>query len=178
MNDNIFDNVISKEFKNLYNNAIDSLLSINGLTVPCLLRYSGANNTVYCNNCIYDTISGLSSNKYNSTGPNPFADGSVCPVCVGMGTTISASSAETLYLACVFDSKYWLNWSSKSVNIPDNMVQIICKNELLPKIRNATEITIDTEIAKYGNYIYERASDPEPAGLGSHKYIISMWKRK
>jgi len=48
----------------------------------------------------------------------------------------------------------------------------------LPKIRNATEIVIDTDIAKYGNYIYERASDPEPVGLGDHRYIITMWKRK
>lgn len=175
---NPFNSLINQEFKNLYNNAIDALLSSNGLTVPCLLKYSGANDKLYCNNCIYDPISGLSTNKYNGTGPNAFAENTICPVCVGMGTTTSASSSESVNLACIFDSKHWLNWSSKSINVVEGMVQIICKNELLPKIRNATEIVIDTDIAKYGNYIYERASDPEPVGLGDHRYIITMWKRK
>jgi hypothetical protein len=97
---------------------------------------------------------------------------------MGMGMTTSSSSSETVYLACIFDSKYWMNWSSKTVNIPDGMVQTICKVELLPKIRNASEIIIDSKISKYGNYTYERAGDPEPAGLGNNSYIITMWKRK
>jgi hypothetical protein len=175
---NPFDSILSSQFKQLHTYAIDTLLSNNGLTVPCLLKYSGEGNKVYCNNCIYDTISGLSSNKYNNRGPNPFPEGSICPVCMGMGMTISASSSETVYLACIFDSKYWMNWSSSSINIPDGMVQTICKVELLPKIRNASEIVINTNIAKYGNYTYERAGDPEPAGLADHAYVVTMWKRK
>jgi hypothetical protein len=175
---NPFSHLINSEFKQLYKDAIDSLLETTALTVPCVFKYSGAGNTVYCNNCIFDTISGLSSNKYNNRGPNPFPEGSICPSCMGMGMTTSASSSETIYLACIFDSKYWINWSSKMVNIPDGMVQTISKVELLPKIRNASEIIMDANISKYGNYTYERAGDPEPAGLGSNSYIITMWKRK
>lgn len=175
---NPFSNLINSEFKKIYNDAIDSLLENTALTVLCTFKYSGVGSPVYCGNCIYDTISGLSSNKYKSGGPNPFAEGSICPVCMGMGTTSSISSSEKIYLACIFDSKYWMNWSSKTMNIPDGMVQTICKVELLPKIRNASEIIIDANIAKYGNYTYERAGDPEPAGLGNNSYIITMWKRK
>lgn len=175
---NPFSNLINSELKQLYNDAISSLLETTALTVPCLFRYSGAGSSVHCSNCIFDTISGLSSNKYNNSGPNPFPEGSVCPVCMGMGQTTSPASTETIYLACIFDSKYWMNLSSKVINIPDGMVQTISKIDLLPKIRNASDIIIDTSIAKYGNYTYERVGDPEPAGLGNHAYIITMWKRK
>jgi hypothetical protein len=172
-------NIISNEFKKIFNNAIDTILAQDGLTVPCLIRYTGSGSTTYCNNCIYDPISGLSSNIYNNTGPSFFPDGGVCPVCMGNGTVVNNNShSETVYLAVIFDSKYWINWSSKSMNIPDGMVQILCKAELLPKLRSASELVIDTNLSNYGNYIYERAGDPEPVGLSNHGYIISMWKRK
>lgn len=175
---NPFSNLINNDFKNLYKNAIDSLLENTALSVPCLFKYSGANSVGYCNNCIFDTISHLSSNKYNGSGPSPFPEGSICPVCIGAGTVASKASTETIYLACIFDSKYWINVPPKTLNISDGMVQTICKVELLPKIRNVTEIIIDTNIAKYGNYAYERATDPQPMGLGSNAYIMTMWNRK
>lgn len=177
--DNIFQSLITPELKQIYKHSIDSILDQQGLTVPCLLRYVGAGVSSRCNNCVFDPISGLSSNTYNGTGPSFFPDGGVCPVCMGNGI-ISANNAtsETVYLAVIFDSKYWLNWSSKTVNIPDGMVQTLCSIALLPKIRNASELVMNTDISAYGNYVYERAGDPEPAGLYGHDYIISMWKRK
>lgn len=176
---NPFSNLLNAGFKNTYNNAIDALLDSTGLAVPCLFRYDGAANSVYCNNCIFDVISQLSANKYNVTGPNPFPNNSVCPVCMGMGKVNSSLSSETIYLVCIFDSKYWLKMSSDIINVPNGSVQTICKNSLLPKIRNAKDIIIDTtNIGSYGNYTYQRGSDPEPVGLGDHKYIITMWTRK
>ena len=72
---NPFDSIISSDFKQLYNNAIDGLLKQNALTVPCRIKYSGQQNTTLCNNCIFDPISKLSSNIYNNTGPNNFSEG-------------------------------------------------------------------------------------------------------
>jgi hypothetical protein len=176
---NQFNDILNHNFKSLYNDAIDALLDKSGLSVPCLFRYDGAQNTVYCNNCIFDTISQLSANKYNGTGATPFPTNAVCPVCMGMGKTISPSSGETIYLACIFNSKYWVKMSSQVLNVPDGSVQTLCKNTLLPKIRNAKDIIIDTtNIGPYGNYTYQRAGDPEPVGLGDHRYIITMWTRK
>jgi hypothetical protein len=171
-------NLFGKEFKNLYKDAINILLDSSGLTVPCTLRYTGINSPIYCNNCIFDSISQLSTNKYNGTGPVSFTEGTICPVCMGMGMMQSNIGTEIVYLACIFDSKHWINWSSKTLNIPDSMVQTICKIELLPKLRNATELVVDNSISKYGNFVYERHGDPELAGLGDNAYIICMWKRK
>lgn len=172
-----FANIISKEFKQLYNDAIDGLLQQNALTVPCRLKYSGQQNTTLCNNCIFDPISKLSSNIYNGTGPSSFNEGTMCPVCGGLGLSKS-DSEEIIYMAVLFDSKYWLNWSSKSVKISDGMVQTICLSSYLPKIRNANEVVFDTTLEAYGNYIYERAGDPNPVGLGDNRYIFTMWQRK
>lgn len=174
-----FESIISSEFKQTFNNAIDALLKDTALTVPCKLMYSGLqNNTTYCNNCIFDPISKLSANIYNGTGPSPFTEKTICPVCMGIGL-VQQDSYETISLAVIFDSKYFMNIRSGSaINIPDGSVQTICSIDYLPKIRNANELVVDTNIAHYGDYTYERSGDPMPAGLGSNKYIITMWKRK
>lgn len=176
---NPLSNIISSELKQLFNNAIDTILAPDGLTVPCTIKYVGAASETHCSNCIFDPISGLSANIYNGTGPSFFPEGSVCPICMGNGVVVgNSSSSEVVSLAVVFDSKYWLNWSSKSLNISDGMVQVLSKIELLPKLRNASELRINNNISQYGSYVYERAGDPEPVGFGDQSYLISMWKRK
>jgi hypothetical protein len=172
-----FDQIFTNDLKAIYNDAIDAILNDTGLTVKCRLLYSGQENQQYCNNCIYDQISKLSSNIYNSTGPNPFPENSICPVCMGMGI-VDSDSSEILSLACIFDGKYFLNWSSKTANIPDGMIQTICRSIYLPKIRNANELIVDVDLEKYGGYNYQRDSDPNPVGFGDNRYIITMWRRK
>ena len=172
---NPFDAAISPAFKNTFNQAIDALLANTALSVPCVLNYATSNISL-CSNCLYDPISQRSLNRYNQTGQAPFADNSICPVCNGYGT-IDTAKSETVYLGVIFDSKYWLKWSSNSVNIADGSVQTICNISLLPKIKNAQNMTMDKNISAYGNYTYVTAGDPQPAGLGDNRYIITMWSR-
>ena len=174
---NPFDNIISKEFKKLYTDAIDGILSDSGLTVPCKFEYSGQDNVSFCENCIYDPISKLSTNIYNGTGPAPFTEGTMCPVCLGMGA-VKTDSNEIINMAVIFDSKYFLNYSSNAVNISDGMAQTICDISKLPKIRNANSVVFDTDISASGNYVYYRAGEPTPVGLGQNKYVITMWKKQ
>jgi len=173
---NPFDGLISNDFKQLYNNAIDSLLAENSLTVKCKLKYSSSSFKTFCNNCVFDPIVKLSSNLYNGTGPTPFVENTICPICMGMGVSDS-NSEEYVHLAVIFDSKYFLAYNNKVVNVVDGTVQTICPITLMPKIRNANEIIIDSDIEKYGGYSYRRAGDPNPCGLGSNRYIFTMWTR-
>jgi|688.fasta_scaffold00408_40 hypothetical protein len=175
---NPFSGIISKELKNTFNNAIDSLLENNALSLPCKIFFDNQITTTYCNNCIFDPISLLSSNVYNGTGPASFPEGGVCPVCVGQGTLKGSSSSETIYLAFIFDSKYFLNINSKVVNIPDGSIQSLCNINLLSKIKNASEIAFDNNLSNIGHFKYERASDPEPLGFGDNRYILTLWKKK
>lgn len=175
---NPFSNIISKELKNTFNNAIDSILESTAMSLPCKIIYDNLINNIYCNNCVFDNISLLSSNIYNGSGPNPFAEGSVCPVCVGTGFLKNGTSEENIHLAFIFDSKYFVNLDSKVVNIPDGYIQSLCNINLLTKLKNAKEIIFDTNLSQLGHFKYERVSDPEPLGLGDNRYIIVLWKKK
>ena len=164
--------------KSLYANSIDSLLSDNGLVVPCTLKYSDIGKDRICPNCIFDPISRLSGHKYNGTGPISFPTGSICPVCTGAGTIQGSGESEIVNLAVIFDSKYFLNWSAaKNINIPDGIVQTICKISLVDKIIKSDSIIIDNNISSYGSYEYTRDGDPNPCGLGDHRYITTLWSR-
>lgn len=175
---NPFSGIVSQQLKKTFNDAIDSLLEINSLSLPCKIIYDNQLNNSYCNNCILDNISLISSNIYNGTGPNPFSDGGVCPVCLGAGLLKNSNSSEIVHLAFIFDSKYFLNINTKVVNIPDGSVQSICNISLLNKLKNASEIIFDNNLSSIGHFKYERASDPEPLGLGDNRYIITLWKKK
>ena len=163
--------------KNLYNQSMDQILGDTGLVVPCTLQFSNKGKDTVCPNCLFDPISRLSGYKYNGTGPVSFVDGTVCPVCEGQGIITGSAKSKTLKLAVIFDSKYFVNWSSSVGDIPDGAVQTICKMSLIEDIRNAQSMTVDTNISSYGNYSYSRAADPQPAGLGDHRYLITFWSR-
>lgn len=171
----MFNNIITKEFKQLFNSAIDTLLAENALTVPCKLKFESMKRDL-CYNCVFDPMANRSANIKKDNAPIDFPDYSICPVCNGFGY-VDTSKDEIVNLAIIFDSKYWLNWGSKSMNIPEGTVQSLCSISLLPKIRNCKEMIMDTNLAEYGNYNYSRSGDPEPVGLGSNEYIITMWRR-
>lgn len=170
-------NIPFSNLKSVYNNAIDSLISQQGLSIQCKLLYSN-NQPSICPNCIFDPISNRSLNKYNGSGPSPFTEFSICPICNGTGFNTTRQE-ELVYLAVLFDSKYWFNWNNKSntIRVPGGSVQTICTSDLLPKLRNADKILIDTSKETYGSYYYTRANDPEFAGFGDTRYIFTIWHR-
>ena len=171
----MFEHLITTEFKRIFRDSIDTLLVPNAFTVTCLLKYENTKKDL-CFNCEFDAISQRAANRPKPAASIPFARETICPVCNGFGY-IDTTTDEKINMAIIFDSKYWLNWGSKSVNIPDGMVQSLCSIDLLPKLKNCQRMIVDADISQYGNYSYSLYSDPEPVGLGSHDYIISMWQR-
>jgi hypothetical protein len=169
---NGFSGIISAEFKSLFNNAINALLEQGALTIPCTIKY-GSSNPVYCNNCEIDPIANRSSNIYNGSGPNPFIENTICPVCLGQGF-INANKSEIVYMAVLFSEAGWFQWGSKTVKIPDGMAQSICKTELVHKLKNADTILFNNSESS----TYVLASDPELVGLGETNYAITMWKKQ
>src|SRR5210317_2675076 len=133
--------IISNEFKQLFNTAMNELLAENSLTLPCKLSFASNKATDLCNNCIFDPFTKASAYKYNGTGPISFLDGQICPVCSGFGL-VKGSNTETLHLGVILDSKYFVNWDAKNFNVPDGAMQSICSNSLLSKLRSASDIQI------------------------------------
>lgn len=172
---NPFDTLLTPALKQLYNNAIDALLNpSNGLVQNCILRYlSSPSQQGLCNNCIYDSISKLSSNMYNGTGPKPFSDGGICPVCIGAGLidgVASSATSEVVRIAVIVDSKKFINIAN-TVNIDSGIIQTISNKDLIAKLHNAFELEVH-------NITYQRISEPQHCGLSDHKYITILWKSK
>jgi hypothetical protein len=164
--------ILTPQFKQLFNNAIDAIVDQSGLTIPCTFQYASTSKT-YCNNCVFDPITQKSSNEYNGTGDSPFPENSICPVCGGMGLS-NNNSAETIYMSVIFDSRYWIGWNSKTMKIPDGSVQTICKDDLLSKIKNTNYIYFNND----DSILYNLAGPPQLAGLSGKDYLICMWNKQ
>lgn len=172
---NPFSNILTDQFKQIYNDAIDSIIDPStGLVQTCIIRYASApSSETLCNNCIYDNISKISSNIYNSFGPKPFPDGGICPVCIGAGIIIGGISntvSETIKLAVIIDSKKFINVAD-TANINNVTIQTVCKADLLNKLHNAVELEL------HGS-TYQRISEPQYCGLSDHRYITILWSSK
>lgn len=175
---NHFSGLINQNFKDIFNQAIDSLLEVGALSAPCKLYYNNefSDLSVFCDNCVYDPISQASAGIFNITdGYATFPNGSVCPVCNGIGKIILDSN-EILHLAVILDSKYWLNYGPKNVQIPDLAAQTLCRIEFMPKIVKATSMTM-VETYDYSPIMYSKVGTPVPMGFGNHKYILTNWTK-
>lgn len=165
-------NIISSSFKNIYKQQIDYILASDGLTNSCTLYFDNG-SADYCNNCVYDTITKISSNIYNNSGPQPFPEYTICPVCMGMGVKKTNTKTKKIFLAVIFDSKFFINLDSRVTNIATGTIQSICSKNLTLDIRNSTSMSVDN----MPSIMYERIEDVNPVGLGDLNYIITTWKR-
>jgi hypothetical protein len=165
--------MINQSFKNLFNQHITQLIGSQGLGSDCTLIFNNG-TTSLCNNCIYDSLSKSSSNMYNSVGPSPFFDGTICPVCMGVGQVQANETRRSINMAVILDSKYFLNLSNKVVNLPNNTIQTICDIAQLNYINNCSELIVDS----IPGQSYERYEAPNPCGLGDQKYLITTWRKK
>lgn len=169
---NPFLNIIPA-LKPIYQNAIDAILDSTGLTVPCRFYYGS--KPAACPNCLIDPIGKKSANKYNGTGPTPFPDSTICPVCAGLGL-LAGMSTDSFPLAIIWNYKDWID-VGVHVDDPGGYVQSISSISILPNIRQATEMIMDTNIEQYQRNRFQLFGEPNPAGFGQDTYVICMWKR-
>lgn len=172
---NMFSNIITSSFKQIFKDAIDALLEEAALTVPCKLVFDNTRQQE-CPNCIYDSISKKSSNQYKIGGPILFIDGQICPYCAGIGGT-TFSSEETIYLGIIkpafFGSQDELGLNN--INYVEGKIQSLCSINFYAKIKNASYIIIDTNLEDIALNKYIRDKDPVPVGFGDNSYIITTW---
>ena len=172
---NMFSGIIDNSFKQIFNDAIDALLEDTALTVPCKLVFENT-KLQECVNCIYDAISGKSSNQYKSGGPIQFVNGQICPYCSGKGS-ISFSSEEDIYLGIIKPAFFGMDQLElNNINYVDGMIQSLCSIEHYAKIKNASYIIVDTNLQDLTLTKFIRHRDPVPVGFGNNSYIITTLK--
>lgn len=162
--------IINQDFKNLFKVMINDIISPSGLTNLCTLYFDEIND--YCNNCLFDRSSNMSSNIYNGIGAAPFNEYTTCPVCLGAGKTLLQGSTQQLYLAIISDTKYFINMPNQLVNISDSIIQIICAKKDNEILKSCKYLIIDSD----PNKKYEKIDNGNIVGLGDLDYIIMNWK--
>jgi hypothetical protein len=170
---NPFSGIISSDFKQLFTNAISALLYDDSLTWPCTLHF-GATRYEDCANCVYDPIGQKSSNRFQDGGPLPFPFGHICPMCNGAGKR-AKETTETLNLMVIFDHEEFINVGT--VNNPEGMIQTITFGSNTPTLKRAKEIQVATDVGSYGRHRYERATEPQPCGLGNSEFVECLWRK-
>jgi len=179
---NPFAGILNSELKTIFKLAIDALLLCDGCSVPCRLTFS---TPVYeaCTNCANQNPSiGKKHTNISKSGAGvPLYASNQCSVCNGT-SLVATEVSETLYMIPLWDYKQWFKTglSAGLINArnPEGYVQTFSKIELLPKIKKAKEIRIDTNIEEYVKHDFERFGEPEPLGFGESSYIVTIWKRK
>ena len=166
---NIFSGIISSDFKQLFTDAISALLYDSSCTLPCTLYY-GITKYEDCSNCIYDAIGQKSSNRFQSGGPLPFPFGGICPMCSGKGKR-GAETSENLELMVIFDSKQFVNLGG--VANPEGTIQVVTFADRSDKLSRAKEMTVSSDVATSR---YERASSPQPCGLGNGSFVECLFR--
>lgn len=172
---NPFSGIITPQLKQTFNNAILSLLQDGALTVPCTLIYENTKLTK-CPNCVYDSITKKSSNRYEVGGPILFISGQICPYCNGLGS-LSFKKEEAISLGIIKPVFFGASdLGIDGVNFVDGMIQSLCTIDLYAKIKNASSIIIDTNLLNIANSKFIRHKDPVPVGFGDNSFIITTWQ--
>lgn len=167
-----FTGLISAEFKQLHIDMITEV--IRGSSVICSL-VRGNTKFTDCPNCVYDSVNQRSSNRYQSGGPIAFTFG-VCPYCHGIGK-VPSEQISTISLAPIYDYKHWVPGLAANVQSPYGFVQTLSLFNTYDDLKEAKEIIIDTSINSQVKARFERYQEPQPCGLGSSSFIMTLWKR-
>lgn len=173
---NPFSKIITPAFKKTFSNIINAMLEDKSMTVPCRLVYE-TSKLETCPNCKINPVNGKSSGVYNGTGPISFTQGQ-CPYCFGEGKKKSKPT-EDLYLLVIWDFKqFWP--SGLNIQTGETAVQTMCNIDLMPKLKRASQIIINTDIEDYVRHTFSRASEPQLCGCcisGDEAFIFTNWKK-
>lgn len=181
MTTNPFNAIDWSGLKTLFNNGIDSLLTSDSFALPCTIKY-GDTKWTQCPNCLFDVLGQKSANKYEAGGPIPFPTGQICPYCNGAGR-LAVQTTETVYLVAIWDFKDWVKIGSAigilqgGAKTAEGYVQTMSKIDTYPTLKRAKSVVFDTNTSNLNTNTFIRFGEPNLCGLGSNRYVITMWEK-
>lgn len=163
--------LVSNDVIVLYQQGIDALITTLGKN--CRLIYSP--KVTPCTNCIYDPIGKKSSNRYKTGGPVPFPNGSICPVCGGVGN-ISEPAEEIIVMVVQWNPK---NFPGNRANVdsPNAICRTYTYGHYFPKLQKCIAIDVDLDVSGYASYRCNRIREPIMFGIQDSKYVEAFWQR-
>jgi hypothetical protein len=164
--------MIPNGLADIFNEAMDSLLS-SEFAKGCTLYLPPI--STQCPNCLQNPNTGASIAVYNGFGPIPFQNGSICPVCNGQGYSKVSQSVNATVL--IYWDKSSIAKAGWPLEIPDDTVLISGFLTDLPNFLKAERIQMYNGADGYPEYLFERAGDQIPRGLGKNRYFWGLWHR-
>ena len=128
-----------------------------------------------CDNCKISPDTKRSSNIYNGTGPNSFANFGICPRCAGLGR-FQVPVTETIRLRIYWDSKSWIK-IGVSLATPDSSCMTIGYMTDLPKLERAKHILLPADVSSIRRYEMNRVGEAVPHGFRQDRYFIQFFTR-
>lgn len=163
--------------------ALDSLMAPQengGLGKHCKLLFDPKRTK--CPNCYWDQQNQRSANHYRPGGPQPFPDGSLCPVCLGKGV-IEQEVSQDIVMLCNFNPRTWLvlpglDPSTINLQIPGGAVQTKGWMTDMEKVLQSRRMILDFPNQGIHRYLYELAGEPvSPGNIVQGKYFVALWRR-
>lgn len=168
--------IIKAEHKTLFNNIIDAILEDTGLTVPVTLVF---NSTTYiaCSQCTASAIGNKPATGGLHGAPLPIGSNGLCPNCHGTNKVPYIPPTETYQIAVVTDYRKFVSFTLPESALPTDFVQTICRITLLPKLLQAKEIIVSSDVQGYIKQTFQRVANFSPEGLGENRYTFCTWER-
>jgi hypothetical protein len=156
-------------FKEVFDNLIDDVGRIAKLHLE--------SKHTSCPNCIYDPVAKRSSGRLDPLNSNPagplnvpFATGSRCPVCSGLGKLNEPRSIDVIGTVSKNPEEFEII-AREQGRRPENIVKLRTKLDTLQAIMEAKSATID-------GIIYDKLTHEIVQGLGDLQFVKTFWEQR
>lgn len=160
--------------KSIVRDALDDLITEFGKV--CRLVYPG--KMTACGNCTYDNIGKKSSNHWRSGGPIPFAHGTTCPLCAGVGRHYSEVT-EDITLLCEWDQKKFVSpIPGLDIRSPYSLLQTKGFLSDIPKVMRADHLILQVPIEGLVRKRFRRLGEPgDASNIVQGRYFVCLWEQ-
>jgi hypothetical protein len=154
---------------------------------PCKMIYASAQQT--CPNCIVNPETGDSTNKYNGTGPEPFPDGQICPICEGKGKITAGGGYDIIQMSLDWNPRTWFEapWihltqgdtgaGPSPLRVSGAAVQSKGYMTDLPKVLAAESAILDINDQYFTNNFTLLGEPWSPGSIVKERYFYALWQK-
>lgn len=165
---------LTADIKAIARTAIDDL--IQELGKDCRLLFPPLMKP--CVNCLPDVIGKKSSNFWVNGGPIPFPGGTLCPMCDGKGLRAEQATAP-IRMLIAWKPEKWVLDRLPNIEAPGGLIQTKGYLADVPKILQARQMVIETQIEGVMRYAFELASEPiDASNIIQGRYFVALWRRR